>query len=301
MPASAVFTAGVQPNTIIGNTIGGSPNVGAEESDTVTVGLVYTPAAIRNLALSIDWFSIELDGAIAPLGGGLQNTLDLCYRIIGGATSAFCQGITRNSVTGEITGPNYVATTNANTGGLKTSGVDFGGRYSFPVAWGLFDGESRFDLIANWTYTSEFTGTPVQALPNLKNECVGTYGPTCGQPIPEWKGVSRVNWRTGPLTLSLRHRYIGEVTRDAYVLPQRSGGTVPALDSLTNPVLEGQSYFDLSFAWKLPRSLELYGGINNIADKDPPVVGSAQANANTWAATYDVEGRVYYLGLNVKF
>ncbi|MBP2161471.1 MULTISPECIES: TonB-dependent receptor [Asticcacaulis] len=301
VPAAAVFTAGVQPNTIIGNTIGGSPNVGAEESDTVTFGIVYTPASIRNLALSVDWFSIELDGAIAPLGGGLQNTLDLCYRIIGDASSEFCQGITRNSVTGEITGPNYVATTNANTGGLKTSGIDFGGRYSFPVGWGLFEGESRFDVIANWTYTSEFTGTPVQALPNLQNECVGTYGPTCGQPIPEWKGVTRVNWRTGPVTLSLRHRYIGEVTRDAYVLPQRAGGTVPALESLTNPVLEGQSYFDLSFAWKLPRNLELYGGINNVADKDPPVVGSAQANANTWAATYDVEGRVYYLGLNLRF
>ncbi|WKL57623.1 TonB-dependent receptor [Asticcacaulis sp. ZE23SCel15] len=301
VPVSAVFGTGVQPNTIIGNTVGGSPTVGEEESDTYTFGLIFTPRAVPGLALSVDWFSIELEGAIAPLGGGLQNTLDLCYRIIGDASSEFCQGITRNSVTGEITGPNYVATTNANTGGLKTSGIDLNGRYGFNLDWGLFSGGSRIDLSANWTYTEEFTGTPLQALPNLTNECVGAYGPTCGQPIPEWKGVSRVTWRNGPLTLSLRDRYIGEVTRDNYLLPLRSGGTPPALNTITNPVLDAQHYLDLSFAYKLPKNIEVYGGINNLSDESPPVTGSAQANANTWTATYDVEGRVYYLGMNLRF
>lgn len=302
VPSAAVFTAGVQPNTIIGNTIGGSPNVGEEQSDTYTFGAVFTPRFIPGLALSVDWYSITLDGAIAPLGGGLQNTLNLCYTIVADANSEFCKAIpSRNTVTGEIIGPNYVSTTNANTGGIKTSGIDIEGRYGFRTDWGLFDGGSRFDLSENWSYTKEFTGTPVQALPNLKNYCIGAFGPTCGQPIPNWKGVSRLTWSNGPLTLSLRDRYIGKVTIDKYLLPKRTGGTVPALDSLTNPVIDGQHYFDLSFAYDLPANVELYGGIQNIADKDPPVMGSSQANANTWAATYDVEGRVMFLGVNVKF
>ncbi|ESQ87293.1 TonB-denpendent receptor [Asticcacaulis sp. AC460] len=301
VPSAAVFGTGVQPNTIIGNTIGGNPNVGEEQSDTYTFGAVFTPSFVPGLAVAIDWYSIELDGAIAPLGGGLQNTLNLCYTIIADANSEFCKAITRSNTTGEITSPNYVVTTNANTGGIKTSGVDFDGRYSFRTDWGLFDGGSRFDLGATWTYTDEFTSTPVQALPHLKNYCVGAYGPTCGQPIPQWKGVSRVTWRNGPLTLSLRDRYIGKVMIDRYLLPKRANGTVPALEALTRPVIEGQHYFDLSFAYELPSHVEVYGGIQNITAKDPPVVGSSQANANTWAATYDVEGRVFFLGAKVNF
>lgn len=302
VPDAMVFTGAVQPNTIIGNVSGGNPNVGAEISDTYTLGVVYTPTYVKNLAISVDYFRINLDGAIAQIGGGLQNTLNLCYVTLKDANSEFCKAVSsRNSVTGEIQGPNYVMLTNANTGGIKTSGFDINARYGLKTDFGIFEGGSRFDFGANWTYTKEFTVTPVQAMPHLKNPCVGSFGPTCGQPIPEWKGVSSVNWRNGPVTLSLRERYIGKVTRDNYILPSRNGGTVPALNTITNPIIDAQAYFDLSFSWNLPHEMQIYGGINNIADKDPPVMGSAQANANTWAATYDVEGRVYFVGINKKF
>jgi iron complex outermembrane recepter protein len=295
VPASQVFSAGVQPNFIIGNQTGGNPNVGVEQSDTRTFGVVITPAAVSDLALSIDYFNINLDGAIAPLGGGLNSALNLCYNVIQDPKSPYCQAIRRNPVTGEISPPYYVTLTNANTGGLKTSGVDLEGRYGF--LWGA----ASFELTTDWTWTHEMTSTPVQALPSVKDYCVGSFGPTCGQPIPELKGVSRLTWHDGPLSVSLRHRYIGEVSVDSYLIPKRLHEPYPALSTLVNPIIAAQSYFDLSLTWNVLDNVQLYGGLDNLFDKNPPIVGSSSPSANTFAATYDVLGRQAFVGITAKF
>ena len=300
VPTGAVFTQSVQPNTFINQVSGGNPNVGPEKSDTTTFGIVLQPRFAPRLALSIDYFKINLDGAIAPLGGGIANTLNLCYNLVQDANSAFCRAITRDPLTGQIAAPGYVTTTNGNTGGLKTSGVDFDAAYRFDFAWGPF-GESRVDVGANVTYTDEFTATPVQALPASKNYCVGAFGPTCGQPIPRWKGVSRVTWRSGPATLSLRHRYIGEVTVDTYLLPKRLGAAFPDKASLTTPVIKAQSYFDLTGSYDVNKDMTLTAGVRNLFDKNPPIVGSSAPANNTWSATYDVEGRVVYASVTARF
>jgi outer membrane receptor protein involved in Fe transport len=47
--------------------------------------------------------------------------------------------------------------------------------------------------------------------------------------------------------------------------------------------------------------VQLYGGVDNVFDKNPPVIGSASPGANTFAATYDVLGRQVFFGVNAKF
>jgi iron complex outermembrane recepter protein len=300
VPAAAVFGGGVQPNTIIPALFGGNPNVGEEESDTRTFGVVVTPQALPKLAVTLDYFDITLEGAIAQLGGGLNNTLNLCFNVIQDINSEFCQAVNRNPVTGEISIPFYAEIRQANTGALETSGFDLAARYGFDFGWGLFGNGSALNISTAWTRTDEFTSTPVQAFPNVKNRCVGTYGTTCGEPIPEFKGVTRFTWITGPLSLSLRHRYIDDVTVDRYLLPLRAGATPPAYADLVNPKLDAQNYFDLSFSFDVGQSVEIFGGANNLFDEDPPVVGSAQIRANTWPATYDYNGRTMFIGVTVR-
>ncbi|MDB5455268.1 MAG: TonB-dependent receptor [Caulobacter sp.] len=300
VPTGQVFQPAVQPNTFISQVSGGNPNIGPEKSDTTTFGIVLLPRFVPGLALSVDYFKINLDGAIAPLGGGIANTLNLCYNLVQDANSVFCKAITRDPLSGQIAAPGYVTTTNDNTGGLKTSGLDFEGNYHFDLAWGPFGG-SRFDLGTNLTYTDEFTATPVQALPASKNYCVGAFGPTCGQPIPRWKGVSRATWRSGPATLSLRHRFIGEVTVDSYLLPKRLGATFPDKSTLTTPDIKAQHYFDLTGSYDVNKDMTLTAGVRNLFDKNPPIVGSSAPANNTWAATYDVEGRVLFGGVTARF
>ena len=294
VPAAAVFTAGVQPDNVVPSRSGGNPNLQEESSDTRTFGVVLTPEAIPELAVTLDYFDISLDDAIAQLGGGAQNTLNLCYLTVQDAASDFCRAVHRNTATGAISVPFSLDVLQANIGGLETSGFDLNGRYGFDL------GKQRFDVSTAWTYTDEFTVTPMQATPENTNECVGSYGATCGEPIPEIKGVTRFTWTLGSLGVSLRHRFIDSVTTDRYVLPQRRGATPPALSTFTNPTLDSQNYVDLAVMYEFGEKAEVFAGVNNVLDTDPPIIVGQGGYGNTYPATYDYAGMTVFLGFNLK-
>jgi outer membrane receptor protein involved in Fe transport len=303
VPSAAVFTDAVQPNTIIPADFGGNVNLGEETSDTFTAGVVLTPTFAPRLFVSVDYFNISLEGAVSSLGGGLQNTMNLCYTVLQDASSEFCRAIQRNPNTGEINDPYVAQIRNANTGKLKTSGIDFAARYRFDLGFG-FPGlgeTSTLDFGTNFTWLNEFTSTPVAAFPDIENECVGAFGPTCGQPLARWRGTTRVTWNIEDLSLSLRHRYIGPVTTDRYLVPKRQGSaSTPDLATIAFPHLGDQNYFDLSFNYDVTAKIELFGGVNNLFANKPPITTQGP-NANTWSATYDVLGREFFLGATVRF
>jgi outer membrane receptor protein involved in Fe transport len=300
VPAANVFTALVQPVTLVGNVSGGNPNLAAEKSETITFGTVITPEAVPGLALSIDYFSIGINGAIAQLGGGLVNSGSLCYSVLLDANSIYCKAFNRDPNTGAIAPPKYVQVNNANTAALKTQGWDFEGQYGYDADFGLLTDQSNFHVTTNWSWTTEFTLTPVKELTNIKNECVGSFGNTCGQPIPSLKGNTRLTWTDGDLSVSLRHRYISGMTVDTYILPFRAVGTVPALNTLTNPAIPDFHYFDLSASYNLTDEIRIDGGVNNIFNIGPPIVGSS-ANGNvTFPATYDPLGQSFFFNVTFK-
>jgi len=191
----------------------------------------------------------------------------------------------------------------ANIGGLSTRGIDLQARYGFDLGFG-FEGTSRLAIQTAWTYTDEFTITPMQAVPQNKNRCVGAYGTTCGEPIPEYKGNTRFTWTSGPLGVSLRHRYIDAVTSDRYLVPVRSGTLQPAqypnLTAMTNPKLDVKQYLDLSFTYDIGDVAQIFAGVNNVTDEDPPIVAGFGGYGNTFPATYDYAGITYFLGVNIK-
>lgn len=303
VPASQVFQASVQPNNIMPADFGGNPNLGAEKSDTITFGAVFSPSFIPRLYFSVDYFNIKLNGAISSLGGGLQNTLNLCYNVLQDPNSEFCRAVRRNPTTGEINDPYVAQIRNANTGQLRTSGLDFTLRYRLNLNFGFpgLASTSSIDFSSNYTWLNDFTSTPVSAFPNIKNHCAGSFGPTCGQPLPEWRGFSRITWNLDSLSLSLRHRYIGPVTTDRYLVPLRQGSAAtPALDTIVYPHLPSRNYFDLSFEYNLKSGIQIIGGANNIFNRKPPITTQGP-NANTFSATYDVLGTEFFMGASLKF
>jgi len=300
VPASKVFTSSVNPVSLVGNVSGGNPSLGQEQSETITFGTVITPEAVPGLALSIDWYSIGINGAIAQLGGGLVNTGSLCYQTLQDANSIYCKAFNRDPITGAIVAPLYVQVNNANTGAAKTQGIDFAAQYHYDLDWGWLTNQSSLSLSTNWTWTTEFTLTPVKELSTIKNECVGAFGTTCGSPIPSLKGISRLTWTDGDLSLTLRHRFVGGSTVDTYLLPFRKVATTPALNTLTNPVLPDFHYFDLSGSYTLTDEIRIDAGVNNVFNIGPPVLGSA-ANGNvTFPATYDPLGQSFFFNVTFK-
>ncbi|MDT8321586.1 MAG: TonB-dependent receptor [Xanthomonadales bacterium] len=301
VPVSLVGDPGIQPNTQVTALVGGNPNLDAEESDTITFGAIITPQAISGLIITVDYFDIKLEDAIDILAGGASNALNLCFNTIQDINSAACQSVVRNPANGEITTPFNMLLFNTNIGKIQTTGIDLGASYSFEAGFGLFSEISNFDISVNGTWLDTFDVTPVQDLPEQVNRCAGAFGNNCGSPKPEWKAVSRVTWVTGPLSLSLRHRYLGSVRDDKVVIPQRLGIPGPSPEDINNPRFGDQHYLDLSFIYGLTETLEFYGGVNNLLDNDPPVTGGSASQANTFPSVYDVLGPEFYLGAKVVF
>ncbi|MBD8548933.1 TonB-dependent receptor domain-containing protein [Sphingomonas sp. CFBP 8760] len=306
VPASNVFASIVQPNAQVGTLTGGNPNLAPEKARTLTLGASFTPDFLRNFSLSLDAYRIRLDGAISNLGGTIQNTFDLCYLVLKDASSQACRAIVRDPSTGELTAtinndPYFVQQFLANTGGIRTSGIDISTSYRFDAPW--LSESGRLSLISDVGYVDEYTLVPVQELPAIRNECVGGYGATCGAPIPRWKALSRVVFNDDLFTFSISHRYTGPVVRDNYLLPQRNGMTPPAKTDVTAQRIKAYNYFDLSMIVSLPERFRISAGVTNVFDKAPPLLGSGASTwgLNTAPGVYEIYGRSFFIGLNKKF
>ncbi len=295
VPAALIGDASIQPNNEIPGLFGGNPNLSEEESDTFTFSAIFTPAALPELRVSVDYFDIQVDDAIGLFGGSVSNVLNLCFDQIQDINSAACQAVGRNSNTGVIDVLNPVQVLNENIGGLETTGIDFKVSY----AWDLDIGLIGINFAA--TLMDEYNLIPIADLPSV-NECAGGFGRTCGEPKPDFKTNTSINWTSGDLTVGLRHRWAEATQLDDVILPLRRGVTTgPTPDSVAVFELDGGSYFDISFSYDFSEEFGIWGGVINVLDEDPPLLGSRQARANTRPDTFSPTGAEIFVGGSIKF
>ena len=62
-----------------------------------------------------------------------------------------------------------------------------------------------------------------------------------------------------------------------------------------------KSYFDLSFDYEINESVEVYGGVTNLTDTQPPLLAGSAPGINTDPTVYDVFGRSYFVGFRARF
>jgi outer membrane receptor protein involved in Fe transport len=291
VPADRVGTAGLQLNSQIEGLFGGNPNLEEETAETWTAGVVIRPSFIPRLNITLDGYDIEIEGVVDELGGGLANTLDLCYNVIQDANSIYCQAVNRNPA-GIISGDQFVVSVlNANIGRLTTRGVDLSVDYSLPLnGFAFFGAESQLNFFFLGTYVDEFNITPLADLPDQINECAGRFGTlACGEPTPEFKWSTRLTYIDGPVTLTGRWRHVGSVLDD----DDTTFYTVEEIDSI--------DYFDLAVAFDVNDNFTLNMGVNNILDTLPQILGTNQQQSNTYPNTYDVLGRDLFISANFRF
>ena len=75
----------------------------------------------------------------------------------------------------------------------------------------------------------------------------------------------------------------------------------------TDARIPAYNYFDVSAAWKPLKWLSVHVGVDNLADKDPPIQsgvaifnGNGGGDENAYTGTYDSLGRIFFLTLNAK-
>ncbi len=319
-------------------TIGGSLQLRPETSNSWTLGVVFQPSFIPGLSITIDYYRIEITDAITTPGPG--DLIRGCFGDNNGTAvtaasvnNPICALFSRNPVTGGLDGD--PATTRGlifpttNSGRILTDGVDFGFNYRRDL------GFARLNLSfnGNWTNRSEFEpivpgsivppgqpGAGGLLPPSGSRECIGFYGPNCGSPgsagpssapgsiQAEWTWNARATLSFQDIDLSVLWRHISSmedepgITSFSGTLPggvlagtQVNFGEIPAYD-----------YFDLAARFGINDNLDITLTVQNLFDKDPPLVGSTVGttsfnSGNTYPSTYDALGRRYAVSARLRF
>ena len=274
--------------------IGGNPELKPEEADTVSLGLTITPQALPGLAISIDWYRIELTdlvGAI-PLDVSLQGCLD-------GSNLGYCANVVRNPTSGAISSSNitdgggYIIGTGANIAEGTFTGIDV--QTSFTKSLGKY---GNLVTTANAVKVLETTTIPLAG--EHEYDCAGLYGSVCGPAIPDWRNTLRLTWQTPKdVDVSLQWRHIGSVGHEQNTSDETLSGD--AVDF--GGTLSSRDYFDLAANWHINDNYIVRMGVNNIADQDPPLVDtgwSGPGTPNTWGP-YDTLGRQIFMAMSAKF
>jgi outer membrane receptor protein involved in Fe transport len=284
-----------QVNVFIGTNTAALPE--PEVADTLTYGFVYRPSWMtffEGTTLSVDYYKIEIDKFIGNLPA--QDVLDGCY--IQGST-ADCSLIIRQA--GNLIFPGSgIVTLTQNLVGAKSEGVDVNFNTSLPLENLGLDNWGN----VSWTYAATF-GTALEFQTNATSrpkDCLGYYGNAClpltgGNPAPEYKHAARMTWDIADFQLSALWRRVGETE----VLPAQRAATFAQFREI-----KAFNYFDLVGTYSLTSNFELTGGVINLENKDPPIVGgdigpTSTNGGNTFPQVYDSVGRVWSIGGRVKF
>ncbi|MDE2451777.1 MAG: TonB-dependent receptor [Gammaproteobacteria bacterium] len=295
----------VNPAAQLNIETGGNAHLQPEKADTYTLGVVFRPQSIPNLSASVDYYDIDISGTIEELSA--STVIQGCAS----GTTAFCSLIHRgpNGSLWENIQTEYVATTEQNIGKLRTKGADLSVQYSMGMG-----AMGHLNLGLTGTWVREFITQPTPKL-SSSYDCAGFYGSTCaGQatlgdgPIPHWRHVFTASWETPwrDVALNLRWRYIGPTQNDGLSYnPNLSGdGYYTAADHIA-----AYDYMDISADVPVTKEVTATIGVNNIADKNPPLVPSGNfsacptvgCNDNTWPGMYDTMGRYVFLHVEAKF
>ena len=281
---------------------GGNPGLQPETALTSSFGLGWTPSYVPGLSAEIDYYDIKIENVVEALGG--NTIITQCVN-----TGLLCQDVHR-SAGGELWGQSgFVIDTLQNVGELHEKGVDVDVNYEMGL-----NHYGRLAFALQGTYMLGLYTTTISGLPSTKYDCAGYYGPVCGQPVPKWRHRATITWMTPwhGLQATATWRYYSGVTLDQ-LSPEASlgklatGGTVAnGAVSNTDAHIASYSYIDLTAAMPVRDGVVVRLGVNNVLDKQPPVIGVSDlpgvfGNGNTFPQVYDSLGRYIFADVTMKF
>ena len=277
--ASQYGNIGASPASQYNQFAGGNPDLEPEEGDTITIGLVANP--FDNFNFSIDYFKIEIEKVVGTIGA--ERIVDNCAKT---GDAFFCDSVSRSPSGSLWLGQSgFVTNLSDNIGAQTWEGVDFTAGYKMDLEQGALN----FDI--NGFYSIQKEVEPILGDADLAYDCAGVVSTDCFA-SPKWRHTANVNYLRDDWRVGVKWRYYGTVDYE--------GSTDSLL--IEDGGIEAYSFIDVSGSYSYNEYLTFTGGMNNIFDKEPPLVGgTVSSNANTIAGFYDSLGRFVHASFNLKF
>ncbi len=253
---------------------GGNPLLAPEEATVITAGASWRADVLRGLQLSVDYYDIRIDDAIASLGG--NTVLSQCLAT---GEVSFCDRIQRDAA-GNIV---EVTTTLQNIARESARGLDA----AFSINHGVGGGGASLSHRLALTRVLE---RDLVAFPGAAPFVgVGEYDPDRFGAIPRWRGSYRLKFDRGPWQAGYEAQWIGALVE--------RGGEVTAG---TRRAIPSRLYHDLFVGYTFAGGTDLRLGIDNLTDEDPPFFANAD-EANTDVSTYRLLGTSAWLRASHAF
>ncbi|MGH8233560.1 MAG: TonB-dependent receptor domain-containing protein [Rhodanobacteraceae bacterium] len=255
-----------------------------ERGKSFDFGFVYSPHQIPGLSVSLDQWRIYLNDNITQISA--QTVVNECYS----GNLLFCKFIQRTQGgpgAGQLT---LVILPDGNLGRLDVKGTDLSLVYKLPATR-----LGRFQVSVNGTYLDQYK---VQTAPgqvsNTAVNLAGTQGNIIAQLFPRVRALGSVGWTLGPWEAEWTLHYIGKFVDQEYM----NGDCHESFSCFGSWV-----YNDVSLGYHVkPIKSLIQVGVDNVFDKEPPLLGTNIGNAsNTDADNFDVVGRYYWARLTVNF
>lgn len=255
----------------------GNPALKPEISDNNEIGVVYQPKWLRGLSLSLDYFDINVQGAISTLSA--QQEIDLCYN----GNQAMCSNV---KLTGKLGTPDFpfVLVQPFNLASLKTNGIDLEASYRFNLDRWHVPGSMTLRGLATRTlgYVSN---------PGISGQIIQQFAGDNAADTPYWKANLAETWANGPLSLNVTERVIS----DGKINPNYIECQAPncPVSTIQNPTINfnripGAVYVDLGGSYQWNKATQFYFKLDNLFNYRVPPFGSS--------TIYDMIGRTWRIG-----
>ena len=273
----------------------GNPTLNEETSDTVTVGAVWQPTFVPGLSMSLDYYDIKVDDYIGTIFGGVSGVVGQCFAAGAAASAttpapvssvAACNdaGIGLPLIYRDAAGNLKARAPLGNVSALQTSGVDFSTRYGWDVPWAGGMWGDKLDIAVNLTYLDSYELDGI--------EYKGTAGfYNINATLPEWKANLSLGYDIGPVRLAYSGTYYDAMDNQGNIPDFEDGGYLGT---------DAYWYHDLSGTYQATDNIEMFAGVRNLLDEEPPVFDNAP-DGNTDPNTYDVNGRYFFFGARMKY
>jgi iron complex outermembrane receptor protein len=266
---------------VVTTTGSGNPNLDPEEAKTFTAGVGFQPSWAPGLRLSVDYYSVEIQGQITQVNG--QEIINRCAL---GLTS-YCPLIQRNPdpTNAYITG---VRSPFLNLNEYRTKGVDI------EAVWttGLFNIPGNFIVRGLASYTHELVTKDALGEVDRAGQLGGTTGLPPG--VPHWQGTGTVTYNRGDFSGTLQGRFVQSGNIDNTYVP----GTASSANIYTVP---HQILWNLSASYTFNRpigTIQVFGNVNNLLDTNPPF--PFLPSSLYPSGYYDGIGRAFRMGVRLK-
>lgn len=260
----------------------GNPTLRPEKSDAWTFGVVFTPESVPGLSFAIDYYSMEIDGAI-----GLPDVVQVVQRCADDANAKECAQVVRPAPNAF---PTLVTVREDNIAFLETAGIDIEANYGFSV------GAGNLLLHASANYLDKFKTQSSETARVLSWRGIAGIGTSVSEGRPKWMGVLNARYGIGNFSAVIAEQYIGKMTVG------RPGLT----SNFVDPGVGAVWTTDLSLLYDFEiggGTLQAFVTVNNLFDRSAPIIPSTLPASTpvTIPGVYDYIGRAFNAGVRFEF